>query len=519
MPQPVSFSEHAFKNISLICLSILFLPIDTFVVAACFVWQAVRPFLHPREESVVRQHEGPRRTVLVSSLAMGKGLSLARAFHAAGHRVIGVDFDTSKFAHSPVWSPGRFSKALHKYYTVTTPNNGPSGSRYVQDMVNLIKSERAELWVCVSGVASTIEDTYLKDIIEKETKCMVFQLDPRTCEVLHDKHKFIRTVNNAGLKTPTTVFVESREEVFRVLEEHPNTTFILKCVPLDDVSRADITQIPQPTPQQTGRFVNSLDISPQKPWVVQQYISGAEFCTHAVVVRGEVKSFVACPSSEMLMHYESLAGDAPISKAMLAFTRRLVRTLEEGKMTGQVSFDFIIDIDQALGAKSPLDIDLYPIECNPRTHTAVVLLAENPRELAAAYLSLLDEPRKTSRSKKNGQHPEPYDDTDVSTVIYPNKDSFSRTFFYWMGHDFVTEVALPVLDMLTLKMRPADCGESVAWFLVRLISWKDGTFEVEDPVPWWWLYHIYYPWLFATSLLTGKRWSRVNVSTTRMFES
>jgi catechol O-methyltransferase len=515
MPELVSFREHIFKNLSLISLSILFLPLDTFILAACLVWQGVRPFIFQKPSPPI-SYNAQQRTVLVSSISMGKGLSLARSFYRAGHRAIGVDFDTAHFAHSPVPSSGRFSNVLNKYYTVTTPNDEESRARYAAEMVSLVKKEGVDLWVCVSGVASTAEDALLKDVIEKETRCKVFQPDPKTCDILHDKHEFIRIVDDAGLKTPVTVLVESHEGVFKVLREHLELKFILKCVELDDVSRADMTQLPRPTPLGTERFIRGLEISPKKRWVVQEFIQGAEFCTHAVVVRGKVQAFVACPSAEMLMHYEALAAESPLSKAMLAFTRRLTKTLEGGKMTGQVSFDFLVDVKDA-SAKDLKDIKLFPIECNPRTHTAVVLLAEQqPRQLANAYLSLLDEPEllysKTNRGKT-------LDDTDISTVVRPSIDKSSRTSFYWIGHDFVVDVVLPVLHMITLEVGPLECTKSVFWFFVRVFVWKEATFEVWDPLPWWWLYHVYYPWIFATSLATGKRWSRVNVSTTRVFES
>ncbi|KAG9590125.1 hypothetical protein KCU90_g14242, partial [Aureobasidium melanogenum] len=47
--------------------------------------------------------------------------------------------------------------------------------------------------------------------------------------------------------------------------------------------------------------------------------------------------------------------------------------------------------------------------------------------------------------------------------------------------------------------------------------WKDGTYEIWDPLPAWWLYHVYWPFQFAKSLVTGFKWSRINVSTTKMF--
>jgi hypothetical protein len=50
------------------------------------------------------------------------------------------------------------------------------------------------------------------------------------------------------------------------------------------------------------------------------------------------------------------------------------------------------------------------------------------------------------------------------------------------------------------------------------VYWRDGTLTVDDPVPFFVLYHVYWPARFVESLRTGKGWSRINVSTTKMFE-
>ena len=59
---------------------------------------------------------------------------------------------------------------------------------------------------------------------------------------------------------------------------------------------------------------------------------------------------------------------------------------------------------------------------------------------------------------------------------------------------------------------------NVRVFFDHLLFWQDGTYEVWDPLPAWWLYQVYWPGLFVGSLVTGRKWSRVNVSTCKMFE-
>jgi catechol O-methyltransferase len=61
--------------------------------------------------------------------------------------------------------------------------------------------------------------------------------------------------------------------------------------------------------------------------------------------------------------------------------------------------------------------------------------------------------------------------------------------------------------------------EGVQEFYQHVTTWQDGTFIVYDPLPFFVLYHVYWPVQFARCLVSGKRWTRINVSTTKVFEA
>lgn len=478
--QGSSFVAHIFKNLSLITLSILFLPITTAVVALCLLYS----YLLPVPPTPPRSPQSPK-TVLVSSLAMTKGLFLARAFYLAGHRVIGLDFER---AHIP--SSGSFSKALSKHYELPTPTNDSEKKEYVRWLVEIIKKEKVDLWVCVSGVATTAEDAIAKFEIEKETSCKVFQFKPETCETLHNKSHFIEKTADIGLRIPETRMVETHEEALSFLEGKKTECYVLKSIWLDDVSRADMTLYPRPTSEETRALVLGVDMTSKKPWIFQEFVKGKEYCTHAVVVKGHITAFVCCPSSELLMHYKALPKNSNHSKDLLELTKTYAKGLEGGGVTGQLSFDVMVKE----GKGDDGELQLYPIECNPRTHTAVVLFNKDAKQLADCYLSLLD---------PSYLPPEQVCIPDTTT------DSF-----YWIGHDIVALLLLPLLNMSDFKSSLTSLRE----FMLHLLFWKDATFEIWDPLPFWFLYHVYWPALFAWSIVTGRRWSRINVSTTRIFE-
>lgn len=453
-----------------------------FIVALCLFYRLLRPCQKPYTPNP--------KTILVSSLTMTKGLFLARAFYLAGHKVIGLDFK-----QRCIPSSGRYSRALSKHYAIQTPS---SDEEYVEKLKEIIQEEKIDLWVCVSGVATTMKDANAKRKIESET-CKVFQLEPETCGILDDKHRFIEKTKEIKLMAPTTKLVKSHDEALAFLDKKEPNQYILKSVRLDDTSRADMTPYPRETLQETTTIISGLRITDDKPWIFQEFVEGKEYCTHAVVVRGRVKAFVVCPSSELLMHYRALPANSKHSRKILEFTERYASGLKErnltgqpsgpedgGGITGQLSFDFIV---KEINGK----LQLYPIECNPRAHTAVVLFNTDAQRLAGCYLSLLDDPEAP-----------PLD------VYIPD----STAGFYWIGHDIVTLFFLPLLYISDFS----NFYHNLKELIEHVLHWKEATFEVWDPVPFFLLYHVYWPRLFLRSILKWEKWSRINVSTTKMFK-
>ncbi|KPI42081.1 uncharacterized protein AB675_5506 [Cyphellophora attinorum] len=473
-------SNDLFKNASLILLSLLFLPLTTGIT----IWASVVGWAFKR--NAIRP-ETPRRNVLVTGVGMSKGLVLARAFHLAGHNVIGADFEPSG-----ALSMGRASKAISRFYRLRSVTSRDSSTVYVQDLMKIIVTEKIDLWVSCSGVASAVEDGEAKEIIEKRTACRAVQFDIETTQTLHEKHTFIKHAGKCGLIIPATHTITSTEAAARILRNAPpDRKYIMKTIGVVDAARADMTLLPKATDEETSRHLQRLTITKECPWILQQYIKGEEFCTHAVVIRGQVKAFVACPSAELLMHYEMLPATSPLSMAMLAFTQRMAK-VGGANFTGHLSFDFMVE-EEELTSRQPR---LYPIECNPRAHTAVVLFA-GTQTMVDSYMSFLD------------------GDTASSLVTPAQLGGYK---YYWIGHDLFTKVLRPTLALVSLQATLRETLSQYLSFVNHILFWYDGTFAMWDPWPWWWLYHVYWPLRLWSYVRSGKRWSRINVSTTKVFE-
>ena len=473
---------HTVQNVSLIFLSLIFLPLDTVVVVLVTVWSRLRPSQNNQTPS------SRPRTILVTGVGMTKGLVLARLFTAAGHRVIGADFS---------WlACGRISNSLKPFYTLERTQTEDFAELYAQSLLSVVRKESVDLWVSCSGVASAIEDGFAKEIVERSTSCKAVQFNVETTERFHEKSSFINYIASLGLTVPETHTVTSIDEVEDLLSKsmYNKRKYICKGLGLNDASRGDMTLLPLESPSKTSAHLQRLNVSKNNPWIIQQFIKGKEYCTHALVIRGQVRAFVACQSSELLMHYVALPGKSKLSDLMLAFTQK-VAARNGQEFTGHLSFDFLIEDD--VNAMS--EITLYPIECNPRAHTAVALFQKTV-QLADAYLELLDEPVEILSAESK-------------VPIYPT----SPQTYYWIGHDLVCRIILPTLAVIRQPKLNDDWIRGLQEFMNLLHFWKDGTFEVDDPLPWWWLYHVYWPAQFFICLIKGQRWSRINISTTKMF--
>jgi hypothetical protein len=485
---------HIGKNILLLLLSIVTAPISAAIVFISFVISITNghPKLHHKDASK------QRRTILVTGVSMTKGLTIARSLSQhTQHRIIGAD--------TSALSPGRFSKAIVKYYCLDTPN-GDDAEPYIDSILSVIQTENVDLWISCSSVLAAVEDGQVVRLATKAAKekgrtFEAIQFNEDVVEKFHEKDKFIDHISSLGLTIPESHRCTSPDEVLKTLlrdtkddgKNTPTKQFILKPIGVDDRARsAMMTLLPLKFTEQTKKYIRGLNISKSNPFQLQQFIRGREYCTHALVIRGHIKAFTSCPSSELLMHYEPLPAYSSLNQEMLKFTEKVAQKGGE-TFTGHLSFDFLVQEDESD------EVVLYPIECNPRAHTAVVLFDNTP-EMAEAYLSIFDGA---------------ISDYNKSTPVYPHAPTSS---YYWLGHDVVSFGILPVLDVAFGRGTWQDVRNAFTVLGQHVVYWKDGTLTMADPMPFFVLYHMYWPARFVQSLRTGRGWSRINVSTTKMFD-
>jgi predicted ATP-grasp superfamily ATP-dependent carboligase len=346
------------KNLLVASGLTLLLPVTLVVVLVSLIARLIEVLV----SKVVVEHKGHqqvglKKTILISGGKMTKALTLARAFHAAGHRVILAE--TQRYA-----STGhRFSFAVSKFYTIPDPQD----PNYTQALLSIIQKENVDEYVPVCSPLASFYDSYA--IPPLAPFCRVVHVDPDNIVDLDDKYKFAKKAEQLGLRVPKTLLVTDPQQVVDFDFTDESRPFILKSIAYDAIRRLDLTRLPLETSEKTASFAKSLPISTDNPWILQEFIEGDEYCTHGTVIDGVLTVYCCCESSAFQINYSHVE-QADIEEWVTHFVSAM-------EFTGQASFDFIRASD---------DGKCYAIECNPRAHSAITLFSNRP-ELAMANLS------------------------------------------------------------------------------------------------------------------------------------
>jgi predicted ATP-grasp superfamily ATP-dependent carboligase len=439
----------AFQNLGTLALLAIAFPFNLSVVLAALLWNFVRrPFSKP-----VVFNENPKNILIVGA-RMTKTLQLARSFHAAGHRAIIVD--TDKY-----WLSGnRFSNTVAGFYTVPDPQKDREG--YIEAMRAIAKQENIDLFIPVAIFSVIYFDSNDKPVLSG--CCDIFHFDADITRMLDDKFALAEFARSLGLSVPKSFKITDPEQVLNFDFSHEQNKYILKSIPYDQVRRLNLTKLPCDTPSQTEAFVKSLPISEEKPWIMQEFISGKEYCTHSTVRDGETRMYCCCESSAFQVNYENV--DKPeIMQWATHFAKELGRT-------GQLSFDFIQADDGTV----------YAIECNPRTHSAITMFYNHPG-VADAYLGV-------------GTPNFP------SEALQPLPDSKPT---YWLYHELWRLNEIRSLKQLQTWVKNIWRG-------------KDAIFEINDPLPFLMVHHWQIPLLLLDNLRRLKGWIRIDFNIGELIE-
>lgn len=428
----------AAKTVAALVLLQLALPLNLVLTAAALL----------RSVLVTQKRQTPAepKTILLSGGKMTKALHLARTFHRAGHRVILVESRKYRLTGH------RFSRCVDRFYIVPAAQD----PGYAAALLDIVIKEGVDVYVPVSSPLASYGDALAKPVLE--AYCEVLHGDAEMIGQLDDKYAFGALAASLDLPVPDAHRITSPHDVESFDFRCASPPYILKSIPYDPVHRLDLTPLPRPSAEQTSAFARSKPISASTPWILQELVSGREYCTHATVRAGRLRAFTCSPSSAFQVNYEMV--DKP---EIEAWVRRFVQPL---KLTGQVSFDFIETDDGRV----------YPIECNPRTHSAITMFYDHA-ELARAYLE------------------------DGVATVTPTATSRPT---YWLYH-----------ELWRLLSNPRSFAERAG----VLARGKEAIFDWHDPLPFLLVHHLQIPALLLSNLVAGKDWIRIDFNIGKLVEA
>ncbi|NJL19652.1 MAG: ATP-grasp enzyme [Leptolyngbyaceae cyanobacterium SM1_3_5] len=433
-----------FQNLATLTALLIALPFNLSLVLGALVGNWIRG------NSIEPQTDRPK-TILLTGGKMTKALQLARSFHKVGHRVILAE--THKY-----WLTGhQFSNAIDRFHTIPAPQKDPEG--YVQALLAIVKQEQVDVYVPVCSPVQSYYDSFAKSVLSGA--CEVFHFDPDVTRMLDDKFAFAEAARAIDLSVPKSFLITNPQQVLDFDFSNETRPYILKSIPYDSVRRLDLTKLPCPTRAETEAFVRSLPISEEKPWIMQEFISGQEFCTHSTVRNGELRLHCCCESSAFQVNYEQV--DQP---EILQWVSQFVQAQN---LSGQASFDFI----------QAEDGPVYAIECNPRTHSAITMFY-NHFGVADAYLNdeLLAEPLQPLPTSK------------------PT---------YWIYHE-------------VWRLNEVRSISDLRRWWQTIWQGKDAIFEPDDPLPFLMVHHWQIPLLLLGNLRRMAGWIRIDFNIGKLVE-
>ncbi len=429
------------QNLGTLALLLSVLPFNLLKVLSALVWNF---FSQPFSKKVVAENS---KNLLLTGAKMTKCLQLARLFKAAGHKVFLLETDE-------YWMSGnRFSNAVTGFYTVPNPKKDWEG--YCEKLLDLVNRENIDVFIPVSAAVLTYSESLVKPILAEH--CEVLHFDLEITKMLDNKFTFIEKAKSFGLTVPKSFLITNPEQVLNFDFAADGSQYILKSIPYDSVRRLNMTKLPMDSIQEMEQFVKGLPISLEQPWIMQEFVKGKEYCTHSTVRQGKIRLHCCCESSEFQVNYQHVE-----HQQIYEWVEKFVQELN---LTGQISFDFIQTEDNRV----------YPIECNPRTHSAITTFHDHP-QVADAYLN------------------DSKDENETPLIPLPNSKPT-----YWTYHELwrLTEIR--------------SWGQLKTW-IEKITQGTDGIFQLNDPLPFLMVHHWQIPLLLLDNLKELKGWIRIDIN-------
>ena len=282
------------------------------------------------------------KTILLTGARAPVTLDLARALSKAGHRVIA--------AESMEYPLSIHSSAFTRFYPVSAPNLSLENFR--DDLLKIIELEKVDLLVPTCEEAFHLSK--IRDVLMAKTKILV-DTHEKLAE-LHSKFQFNEWVRSMGIAAPRSERVSTKEEMKAAIDRMPGKNVVMKPEYSRFASKTFVLS-------KNEAFRRVDEIFTPVNWVVQECLTGQEYCSYSFAVDGKLIAHVTYDHEFTAGKGAGICFEAIHHPVIESWVRQFVAEIG---FTGQIAFDFIEDEHGAV----------RPLECNPRATSGLHLIAQ-----------------------------------------------------------------------------------------------------------------------------------------------
>lgn len=391
-------------------------------------------------------------TILVTGGKMTKALHLARLLKRSGYKIILVE-DRKYWASGHAWS-----NCIDSFYLLPTISDGYRA--YEEAVLSIVEREQVDLMIPVASPVSVYRDAKLKKNIGHKLK--IFHFSEEELKYLDHKYNLCAKARYLGLSSPEVHLIRSKRDLELFDFNATNKRFVLKSLAYAPVERLKRPLLPF---KGQNEYFSSLVISSDRPWVLQEFVSGQEYCTHSTVHEGKILLHCCCESSEFQLRYKHID-----KKDIYLWVEAFVKAMN---LTGQISFDFIVNEKG----------EVMPIECNPRTHSAITAFY-NSDCVADSYINV--------------------EKTELSRV----KPCFPKSLTketYWLYHE--------LWELFKCRSFKQVKNQFKLFFFG-----KEAILDPLDPLPFIMVYHWQIPSLLIQAIKSKAPWIRIDFNIGKLVE-
>ncbi|KAJ5619135.1 hypothetical protein N7510_003119 [Penicillium lagena] len=391
------------------------------------------------------------KTILITGIGTAPGLALARAWNAAGHRVVGADVADLDL---PVRSGGGMSHTLLVFYRIPKDH-------YISRLLDIIHREKVDVWIPCSPKVAPIEDATARQVVESRTSCKCIAFDTELTACFLHPASFRHYVMDKGLPVLEQHQVQSRDSIHKILHRSPMKSYQMRR--LNPTANESAVILPKRTLSRTYSDVSEIEVTKDRPWVLQQQTRLGEFFADILVVRGHVHAIKVRLVDSRACQWGASRLDEALAVAIHKLMQRFAAKAGI-RMTGHASVRLLVD--EEFDAHS-IRHSIHIAECAPGAEAAANLLRDAPCPIAG-YLAVIS--------------PDPAPARVSAALSPPTPQLVSRIAPYIPAHKHLRFLRplVPLLEMLYTEISP-------------FIFWENPLFARQDPLPWWWHVHVYQP--------------------------